>query len=523
MGENTKIGELYKPDFQEVNYHDEFARSMDRIANGLATTNYDFAKAHDLVQLKERSQTVTLNTGQAFIHGFVMANNGRLFGTTRTNPAWCIRFNNLDDLTDRTSFQWPADGAHDSADSCVFVSEVNRLYVVFNASGGVIKVAEVNPDTMATTDVISISAAGNLPVIASDGTNLYIGTPEVPSRIFKYRISDFSLQGTATITARNQLHAMVFDGDRLYATGLFPAWAARIDHTTMTVEASTGLIAGVDLLTDDLCSVGDYLWCGVEAQSTQGLFKIDKATLAVEHIRTPGSSNVIFCVFFDGQWIWVAHSSVPATLTRVDPGSGQAFTHTFPTGENEVNEIVSDGYRLFVTFWNTNPGKVKRLVPPYLGSPALPVTNYLVSSTAVSNTGSAEATRYSAQVPGAVLLRTGAMLRFSLTGRFAANGNLKRLKIHYDDFLPSTGVVFDTGLLVFNDSQWWLDLKCFSTGLNAQKWVARWMCDSTLLPTDVQHSTTARSDITSSFVSVRVKGDVAGDVTMETFEFEVAR
>lgn len=469
-------------------------------------TNYDLAKARSLTLVQEKSQTVTLDTGQNLVHGSAMA-NGRLFLTTRTSPAWFIRCNNLEDLTDRDDFQFASDGNHNTGDACVYVAETDRVYVVF--TGG--QVAEVHPDTLATTDVFAVASAGAGPTICSDGTNLYILTNETNSRVLKYRISDFALQGTATLTGRAAGHAILWDEDKVYATG--PAapssWIARI--TTSDMSFTDASLTGVTSLTDDMASDGDYLYAGRESNSGQNLIKIRKSDLTAEVI--PCFADDIYAIHNDGRHIWIGHNTSPGQLSVLDKNSGYVGTIPFPTGEDIPNEIHSDGTgRLFVTFW-MSPAKVKRFTPS--GAVPLPLVGRLaISHVAVDTDTGAEKTLLTAAIPGLTLgLAGGKAFRVTATGRFAANTNAKRLILKFG--LASPVAVFDTTSLAFNDVQWWLEAICVGTASGAQDWVTKWTSDSSLLATDVQHATTTQVDTGTLNVNVRGVGVADADVVNE--------
>lgn len=496
---------------------DEYA---DAIEGGGPTTNYDLAKARDIPLLKERSQTVTLDTGENQIHGFVMA-GGKLFACTLTAPAKLIRFNNLEDLTDRTVLTFASDGFHDNASALVHVTETDRLYVMFcHASRTTI--SEVNPATMTSpTDAISdtVNPAGtpNGGSICSDGTNLYIVTLTSPSKVLKYRISDFALLTTATLTSRDLGHAILYDGVSVFATGGSPnIWVAKIHPTDLTFT-DAALPSGA-VITDDLASDGDYLFAGRETSPSagKGLLRISKDTLAYESLWSDLSA--VYALHFDGRYLWVGHGTSPGKLSRVDPQSGEVAVHTFATGENAANEIVSDGGRLFVTFY-MSPAKVKRLVPPALPtrSPGPAVAVRTLSNVADANTGASEQTLLTAAV-GGILSADAVGFRVTASGWFAGNANAKRILLKFG--LSSPVAVFDTGSLLFNDTDWTLEALCTRTGSNAQKWVTKWTCSSALLATKVQRATTTQVDTGALNVNVRGVGVADDDVTNELLFIE---
>lgn len=496
------------------------------------TTNYDLSKALSIPLVKERSQTVTLDSGENQIHGFIKV-EGKLFASTQTNPAILIRFNNLEDLTDRTDHTYDADGQHDRGQSLVYVPQTGKVYLLFGVSGRTV-VSEINPSTMAVTDVINTAAenSGNNGAMCSDGTHLYIVTYTSPSKILKYQLSDFALVAQVTLTGRNSGHAMVYDQDRLYAAGnVSPPWIAKINPTDLTF--TDAVITSGFQSSDEMISAGDHIWFGGEQPSVLGLLRIDKETLAVQELLWTEPLPV-YSLFNDGRWVWVAHNATPGKLTRVDPQSGETWTHTFESGFNDPNEIASDGERLFITTY-TSPSKVKRLVPPPLTvhrSPpnqfqvggsltgAVPVLVRNVEHVTDGNVGSSEEQLGVATLTANTLSADKKAVRVTASGKFAANANAKRVLLKFGLGAPVT--VFDTGSLLFNDANWWLEALCVRTGEDAQKWMCKWTSDSSLLATDVTPPVlTTQNDASSISILVKGVGVAASDVTCELLLVEM--
>jgi hypothetical protein len=488
------------------------------------TTSYDLAKARDIPLVKERSQVVTLASGRNQIHALVLAKN-RLFATTQTSPSYLIRFNNLEDLTDQTEIQFANDGAHNGSDSMVYVPETDRLYVQFD--GTPVTIAEVNPDTLATTDVISNAGKSDANTICSDGTNLYIGV-RGSNEVLKYRLSDFTLQGTATLT-RGSVHASLYDGTDLFVTGsTSPGWVSRITTSSMTVAETADFATGMNIPTDDLTSVGDYLWVGCEISNDLSVLRIAKAALTTQ-TKVAYTSNNVFGMHYDGRYIWIGGGG----LYCIDPDTLDQAEMSWPVGSTP-NEIVSDGSgRLFLSAY-TSPAQVARIfhgatlsrrfgIAPKLpvgsrGATVLPVGKIFVDSTTRATSGTTEGTLGQASIGASILDTDGMILRVTVAGSFAANANNKRIAIR----LGSANYMFDTGLLPFNDARWKFMLEITRTGAATQDWSAFFISDSSVMATDVQLGTAAADLATTQFLAVRGQSpSAAGEVVQEQMMVEV--
>lgn len=494
------------------------------------TTNYDLAKARSIPLVKERSQLVTLDTGQSLLHTLLLA-KGKLFATTQTSPTWFIRCNNLEDLTDRTSFQFANDGFHNSSDAATYVAETDRIYVLFDHASR-ITVAEVNPDTHATSDVISDTAHGGAGIngsICSDGTHLYVATLTSPAKVVKYTLAG-AFVAELTLT-KNNAHAIMYDGVDLFVTGATsPGWIARVNPSAMTaVEAD--FPTGMNVATDDMASVGNDVWVGYEVTNSSNILRISKTTLAI----TPVAHSVgqPFNLHFDGRYVWVASIEVycidPYTLDSTSFGA---------QGMSSPNEIVSDGTgRVFVSSYIDNPSKLARLSTPTvvskrIGIPqfpiggginsVLPMGKLFIDHTVLATTGSAEASLSTANLSPNLLNTDGMVVRVTAAGVFAANTNPKRIALRLTDFVTPF-YMGDTGLLVFNDARWRLVVEIIRTGAATQDWVSTFFSDDAVMATDVQLDDNGTIDLTTGFpqINLRGQGTASGDVSCELMMVEV--
>ncbi len=325
--------------------------------------NYMMANVLGISHKDENSQLVTLSAGNNYIHGLTFA-RGYIWGVTATSPGRVIRFNpdNLDDYSVTT---FDSDGFHNSAVDLLFSKEKDRLYIIF---GSMVRntIVEMNPVTLSYADVVSdtTNPSGTSASLSSDGSFLYVLTNTSPTKIIKYSLTDFSTTNTASLTDLNGGHALRFDGTNLYASSASnPAWIARI--TPSSLAYSSQAVASADSpLTDDLTFSGDYVYLGPENTTSKSILRVNKSTLAIEHIYT-NISAASYGVFFDGRYIISLHNTSPGTMVRLDPQTLEVKTFTFPTGANSPNEVTTDGQRYFVTFY-LSPAQIERVSIPAL-------------------------------------------------------------------------------------------------------------------------------------------------------------
>lgn len=337
-----------------------------RIASGNKNQNSLLSRHLGLDFNSGVTQSATLTGGAALPHSITYINDKIFIGTIQA-PAQFIRMNDLNDLTNQTTFTFDSDGDHDYASAMVYVPEVNRIFVIFG-NGNVpstdrLVVAAVNPDTMTWEDVIinTGTAPGSTtgPSIESDGTYLYTLSATGNSTVNKYLLSNYTLQTQKNITGFGNGHAMQYDFDtagRLYLTGV-NSWVVKMN--TSDLSYTNVSIPTIQAFTDDFTMAGDWIYLGAEF-SENVIVKMNKNNLSnYERIYISAAAN-IWSLYFDGTWVWVATSASPqGTIIRVDPATSEIAYYDLGNGDTP-NEIVTDGQRLFMTTFTT-PGKIFRL------------------------------------------------------------------------------------------------------------------------------------------------------------------
>ena len=345
------------------------------VSDGLPTEsgnkhqNHLLSRYLDLTFKSGNKVSQNFGDGFGFPHGQTMI-NGKIYCGLRQSPAIIIKFNDLEDLSNITTYTFPSDSNHNEAESMTYDSVTNRIYIAFGQDDTRLVVSSIDPDLTSHTDVISTTSfgAGASPGIDTDNTNLYVITGTSPATIRKYDIATFTLQTSVTLTGLNGGHAIQYDGTNLYGTGLAdPAWIVKVNTTDLTYSQAS-LLAGEATFTDDMAMTSDYVWCGCEAGTLgQGLIaRFKKSDLTIERIQT-GVLGSVYAVFFDGAWLWAGVNGAPGYLVRIDPSTLDLAFLTLDSGEEDPNEIFTDGQRLFLTTF-TSPGLIIKLANPALDS-----------------------------------------------------------------------------------------------------------------------------------------------------------
>lgn len=327
-------------------------------------------------------ETVTLNIGESYVHGSLYV-NGYYFLSTRTSPAKLLRLN-ADSLSDYREITFSS--GHDYADQISYVASKNKLYVVFGAFYRT-AIAEVDPLTMEyNEDAIVDTVHGASPLyetlggqsMCNDGEFLYVVTARADTcRILKYSLLTMS---SVPVAVRNfpsenvYGHSIVYENEKLYVTnGYGTPWVARVNATSLQIEDIISFSGKA--FTDDMAIYGNYLFLGIEAdyayeQSGQ-LLRVDKTDLSSYYYfdtgskgsATNGSGYNYGVQVFNGT-IWTIFATEPGTITRINPSSLEYQNYSLPY--DTPNEIISDGKRLLITYWDQNPGRVQAFDPSYL-------------------------------------------------------------------------------------------------------------------------------------------------------------
>jgi hypothetical protein len=346
-----------------------FGSNLDKRLTDWRNSDYMLANHFGLTYQDENSQIVTLSVNT--ISGLVYA-RGYLFACSYGSGK-IIRFNNLNDLTDYTVVS-PAVG---SFADIIYVPSVGKLYALSLTTG--IRVTEIDPITLDNSTVISNGQYTQGESLTSDGNYLYVLTYSCV--VLKYSLSDFSRTGTVPIRDVDNGHALRYDGTSLYATGTtYPGWIAKVD-TALSVISQMNFTSGDNNPTDDLCSVGDYIFVGLES-SNGVILRIKKSDLSITRLATTMASSC-YGTFFDGRYVWGLYATTANKLVRIDPTNLECVIYNFLYNSSFVspNEMFTDGQRFYVTGF-TSPAKIARFsVPHFDGNRYFldTLTNYYMS------------------------------------------------------------------------------------------------------------------------------------------------
>ena len=324
--------------------------------------NWRLAHELGLTYQDENRESQTLAAGENNLHSLIyVAERDELWGSPQVTPGKTIRFNNPDDLSDYDVITYSNDGEHMNPKQTVYLD--GYIYVLFGVGGRTV-IARINPVDMTYNEDwvnTNVQNAGTSGSMCTDGLNLYVISYTTPAVIYRWTQAG-AMDASEIIVGYNSGHSIESDTSKVYATGQgVPAWVASAPldlsaHAVATVGADTGL-------GDDTALVGDYVWCAVESPSDGDVVRILKSNLATQYRFNLGHSDPHYGVFYDGRDVWALAASSPGTLYRINPDTFDVSLVTLASGENNPNEIATDGQRLFITCWQS-PAKLIRVGIP---------------------------------------------------------------------------------------------------------------------------------------------------------------
>ena len=339
---------------------------------------------------------ITLPTGANLPHATLFA-AGYLWVGTITNPGTLTRIDPEDSNTSVT-ITFPPDGQHSWIIDALYIPSKGKVYCLFvnGLSGDRTVVAEVDPTTMATTDVINDSASGHGCADGSfctDGSFLYISTavvPEAPASLLVYDISSWSFVTSIALSHGGKDlwfgHNCRYDGTNIFVssgnTDLSSHLAFIKVSTSLTILDGASLTAGADtVITDDSAFTTNYVWYGSE--TTGNVIRVLKSNLSSQTVIHTLVGASCWGVYYDGTFIWSVYETSPGTAVRIDPVTLYLTTFTFqstPILQDYSNEVLGDGTSLFFAGY-TNPGWVSAASQALLdGDISAPIFNPTPSS-----------------------------------------------------------------------------------------------------------------------------------------------
>lgn len=378
---------------------------VDRGISDWRKQNWNMSQNLGFTHRTENKQSAALPTTSSFVHELLHI-DGRLFGLTRTVPNRLIRFNNPDDLSVRDSINFTGYGDCGGGMDMVYVPQKGRIYAtLFNNDCVTNSIIEINPSNLSWSVVASRGTPGwNYDGLVSDGAFLYTAVGANSSQadsIVKINLTDFTATATAITGSNNSgyIHALEYDGTHIYATeyGINPGKIYKILPSDLSVVSSASFTSGDQNPTDDHAFAGEYLWVGLET-SSGFLLRIKKSDLSITRVNT-GNGSQSYGVFFDGKYIWNTHNTTPGRLTRINPETVEIWAHTLDTGENQPNELITDGQRYFISTYSS-PGRILRMSVPLMsyvsGGPSSPQTwqQTLITGSALTQNNTVAGAKY---------------------------------------------------------------------------------------------------------------------------------
>jgi hypothetical protein len=359
------------------------------------TTAPHLANQLGLTYKQQSREVFALPTQLQQIHGWTYA-EGMLFGTplwqTSTFARKIVRWNNPDDLTDYDTLNFPngyniVGEVVDGTKALHFNHTTRKLYTgmqkdssdLGGAAAGTTAytvVYEVDPYTLDTTTIWSSpydydTEYESVEAITSDTENLYVIITGERPRIAKipFAAPESAIEVDYTSLGMFFPHAAIHDGDHLYVTEYQMSSGSKsviwkILPTDLSVVDTAQTQTGDYQIPDDIEAIGDYVYASMEAGSGY-ILRFKKSDLSITRIYT-GTASGSYGVFYDGKYLWNLHTTSPGVLTRYNPETGEIYKHTLETGENIVNEMATDGQRLFIPTWGVSSTELIRITSPLL-------------------------------------------------------------------------------------------------------------------------------------------------------------
>lgn len=321
-------------------------------ANLTGTNTGDQDLSYYLENKKGKSMDYQIQTSDtSYYHSSIMVENYLYLGT-RTVPATISKVNR-EDLSDFSTITLST--GNNNAESVTYNELDGFLYFLCSNS----KIIKFNPTTMAYTvhsypTVDSGSSGG----ITNDGTHLYFICNSLSPKTAKILMSDMSLV-TSVVNGLYNGHALVYDSETGYLFGTSTTGSIeKINPINLAVVTSTSVFR---ILSDDIALSPDYLWC-VSENNPSIIYRISKIDLSILEIPTGITVAGFGCVYCGiDNCIYVIFNE-DSTVIKIDTETLKMSIYQ-DTSQDGVNEIVSDGYRIFLTTW-TSPAKIIRIGNP---------------------------------------------------------------------------------------------------------------------------------------------------------------
>ena len=202
-------------------------------------------------------------------------------------------------------------------------------------------------------ELVTTSYGGAVTQIVSDGTFLYYGTEDIPGKIVKIDLDDFSYVNSVTLgSALGRSECLTLDDTYLYVGDHYdPATITRIRLSDFTIFDTLTLNVGDDYATE-LYVNGKYLI----VTTTANIVRVDLDTFTrVDALVNTGAGGSTACS--DGIFLYVVGGGI---IDKIDL---ESFTEvdTIDTGYTTGFGATTDGISLYVCYKLEVPGKIVKL------------------------------------------------------------------------------------------------------------------------------------------------------------------
>jgi len=307
-------------------------------------------------------------------------------GTVGGGQAKLFKFN-ASDLSSFTSTNFPNDGFHGLIQDMLWSTSKQRIYIMFYDSSE-LTVSEVNPDTLAITDVILDDFDVNDEwSMTCDETYLYIAGFDTPTirgnAISQFKMSDWTLNKTIIITnTATQNPAMRYDpitqlvygycgtnyGGGVFGSMGFSFAPDDMDNYVLKLSPATPWIQ----LEPAISFIGDFAYsCEYGANATLGtrVYRMNKSTLDIDAIYT-GLTNDTIGAYAQAGFLWLSSRSngvSVARISRLNPATMQIDHAEFPP-TNNICVLTGDGTNRLFAVSRHNQSEVYRFSAPIVNS-----------------------------------------------------------------------------------------------------------------------------------------------------------
>lgn len=320
-----------------------------------------FVSAHPEVNLNYTYPSIIVNTESNIAlnlaHGTCQYNDKFYLGT-RENPANLYCFNNPTDLTDNQSV---VTTGRNQLESMVYDSINNKIYATSNNADGNLCLLSIDPANISDWSIVYNSGVldgGASPAIVTDGIYVYGVTNTNPGKIFKIRISDWTLVNSVVVTGYYSFHAAKLQ-----------TYSNRTEIYATTAELDSSEAHFIKILAEDLS------------------FEI----ITLANCKT-ATDDFVFIKEndFGGKCYICFESTLNITVINTELMTYDTYTHKLGYSFG----VFSDGINLYNLISDSGSGKIIKYINFNLINPIVNVVDIQLSELFISSTGKLFGTKW---------------------------------------------------------------------------------------------------------------------------------